>query len=114
MRHPDHLIVPFHKQGGNRERRSFEASEAVFDVVLVPIFLYCLLQRQALLRRIGGIRTPAQRRHEVGYRLLVALNRGNLVAYPLAYLLLALGSPSSTPDERDCLLALSDRGVGEQ
>src|SRR5436305_457829 len=101
MRHPDHLIVPFHKQGGNGERRSFEASETVFDVVLVPIFPYCLLQRQALLGCIGGIRTPAQGRHEVGYRLFVALDRGDLVAHPLAYLLWTVGPTPSTPDERD-------------
>ena len=87
MRQPGHLIVTFHKHGGNRQRRSFQASEAMFNVVLVAIFPHGLLQRQALLGGIAGIRTPAQPRQEVGNRLLIALDRGDLVAYTLAYLL---------------------------
>src|SRR5438874_6985603 len=113
MRQAGYLIVAFHKHGGNRERRSFEASEAVFDVVLVPIFAHGTLQRQALRGRIGGIRTPAQRRDEVTYRHFIALDRGDLVAHPLADLLLAVGPTSSTPDELDFLLALSCKAVGE-
>src|SRR6266478_7692912 len=105
MRQPGHLIVAFHKHGSNRERRAFQTSEALFDVVLVPIFPHGVLQRQALGWRISGIRTPAQRRDQIGNRLLIALDRGDLVAHPLADLLLTVGPTPSTPDERDRLLA---------
>src|SRR6266699_2401910 len=114
MRHADHLIVAFDKQGGDRERRSFEACEAMFDVVLVPILPHCLRERQALLRRIAGLGTPTEPRHEVGNRLLIALDRGNLIAHALIHLLWAVGSTSSTPDELDLLLALARKAVGEQ
>src|SRR2546421_10413136 len=87
LRQADHLIVAFHKQGGNRERRAFEPSEAVFDVVLVPIVPYGLLQGQALLRCIGGVGPPTQRRDELCNRLLVALDCRDLIAYPFTHLL---------------------------
>src|SRR5207247_2540983 len=85
-----------------------------FDVVLVPIFPHCLLERQALLGRIGGRRAPAQRRHEVGNRRFVALDGGDLITHPLAHLRLAVGPTSSPPDKLDFLLTLSWRGGGEQ
>src|SRR5436853_3854422 len=99
LRQAGHLIVPFDKHGGNRERRSFQASEALFDVVLMPIFPDCLLHRQASLGRIGGIGAPAQGRHEVGNGPLLARHCSDLVAHPLAHLLWALGSTPPTPDE---------------
>src|SRR5260370_10623763 len=114
MRHPDHLVIAFHKQRRNRERRAFEASEAVFDVVLVTIFPHPLLQRQALLWGIAGIGTPAQRRDDLGNRLLVVLDRRDLIAHPLAHLLGAIGPTPSAPDELDCLLTLAVEGVGKR
>src|SRR5260221_13645350 len=96
MRHPDHLVIAFHKQRRNRERRAFEASEAVFDVVLVAIFLHPLLQRQALLWGIAGIGAPAQRRDDLSNHLLVVLDRRDLIAHPLAHLRLPPPRPRPT------------------
>src|SRR6266849_344841 len=114
MRQPGHLIVPFHKHGGNRERRSFQASEAVFDVVLTPIFAHGVLQRQASLRRITGIGAPAQCRNELCSCLLAARYRRDLIAHALAHLLWALGPTSSASYKRDLLLDLPFIGVREQ
>src|SRR2546421_9045521 len=114
MRHPDHLVVPLHKQRRNRERRAFEASEAVFNVVFVAIFLHSLLQRQALLWSITGIGAPAQRRDDLSNQLLDALDRRDLIAHPLAHLLGAVGPTPSAPDELDLLLAVARKGVGKQ
>src|SRR5881275_1202033 len=114
MRHADHLIVAFDKQRRNRERRAFKPSEALFDVVLVAIFLYRLCQRQTLLRRIAGIGAPAQRRDECGNRFLLALDGGDLIAHPLDDLLWALGSPATASDQLDLLLNLPLKAIGEQ
>src|SRR5438128_10583726 len=114
MRQAGHLIVAFHKHGGNRERRSFEPSEAVFDVVLMPIFPYGALERQASLRRIGGIRTPAQRGDELGNRLLVALDGRDLIAHPLTYLLWAVRPAASASHELDLLFDLPFKPIAEQ
>src|SRR6266851_249986 len=114
MRQPAHLIVAFDKHRGNRQRRSFQPSKATFDVILVPIFPHGLLQRQALLWPIAGIGTPAQPRHEVADGRFIALDRGDLVAHPLAHLLWTGSPTASTPDKLDGLLALSCKGVGEQ
>src|SRR2546423_4863585 len=50
----------------------------------------------------------------LGNPFLVALNRRDLIAHLLTHLLWAVGPTSSTPDERDGLLALSFIGGGEQ
>src|SRR5437899_12535520 len=107
MRHPAHLIVAFDKQRGNRQRRAFEPSEAAFDVILVPIFPHGLLQRQALLWRIAAIGTPAQPRQEVADGRFIALDRGDLIAHPLAHLLLAVGPTWSRSDKLEGLLDLA-------
>src|SRR5947209_9692557 len=99
-----HLIVAFHKHGGNRERRSFEPSEAVFDVVLVPIFPYILLHGQTLGRGIGGVGPPPERGNELGNPLLLTLDRCDLIAHSLTHLLWAVRSASSASHELDLLL----------
>src|SRR5437764_72595 len=114
MRHPDHLVVAFHKQRRNREWRAFEASEAVFDVVFMAIFPHSLRKRQALLGGIAGIGTPAKRRDDLSNHLLVALDRRDLIAHPLAHLLRAVGPTPSAPDKLDRLFALAGKGVGQQ
>lgn len=44
MRQAYHLIVAFNEQGNNREKGSFEAAKAAFNVILLPICLHNLHQ----------------------------------------------------------------------
>ena len=73
MRQPGHLIVAFHKDGGIRERRSFEASEAAFDMESRAGIPARPALNTSTPGRIGGIRSPTQHRHQSGNRLSIAL-----------------------------------------
>ena len=64
--------------------------------------------------RVGYVGAPAQCGDHPGNRLLVALDRSELITDPLAHLLWAIGPTSSTPHKRDRLLALPFIGVHEQ
>src|SRR2546425_2330653 len=106
MGQPSHLIVAFDTHGSNRQRRSFEASEAALDMGLVPIVPHGLLQGQALGWCIGGVGPPAQRGDEMADRPFIALDRGDLRAHPLTHLLWAVRSASSASHELELLLDL--------